>query len=49
MTQIFMDYSSMVSPREITLGEIRRYYRPLIDGLIECQKIKEHQKIKNGK
>jgi hypothetical protein len=43
MTQIFIDYASMVSPREITLDEIRRYYTPLIDGLIE------RQKVKNGK
>jgi hypothetical protein len=40
MTQIFIDYASMVSPREINLDEIRRYYTPLIDGLIERQKVK---------
>jgi len=40
MTQIFIDYASMVSPREITVDEIQRFYNPLIDGLIELQKAK---------
>jgi GTP1/Obg family GTP-binding protein len=43
MTQIFIDYASMVSPRDITLDEIQFFYRPLIDGLIE------RQEVKNGK
>jgi hypothetical protein len=39
LTQIFIDYSSMVNPREITIDEIRFFYAPLIDGLCERQKI----------
>jgi len=41
MTQIYIDYASMVSPRDITVEEIRRFYNPLIDGLIELQRLKE--------
>jgi hypothetical protein len=39
LTQICVDYSSMVNPREITIDEIRFFYMPLINGLIERQKI----------
>jgi hypothetical protein len=38
--QIYLDFSSLPSTREITLDEIRFFYRPLIDGLIERQKLK---------
>jgi hypothetical protein len=41
MTQIYIDYASMVSPREITLDEISMFYTPLIDGLIELQVAKK--------
>jgi hypothetical protein len=40
MAQIYIDYASLPSIREITLEEIRFFYRPLIDGLIELQKVK---------
>jgi hypothetical protein len=40
MTQIFIDYASMVSPRDITVDEITRFYNPLMDGLLELQKAK---------
>jgi hypothetical protein len=40
MLQLYMDYSSLPSIREITMEEIRFFYRPLIDGLIELQKVK---------
>jgi hypothetical protein len=40
-----MDYSSLPSIREITMEEIRFFYRPLIGGLIELQKMK---KAKHG-
>lgn len=39
--QIYMDYSSLPSIREITLDEIRFYYEPLIEGLCELQKMKK--------
>jgi len=45
MTQIYIDYASLPSIREITVDEIRFFYKPLIDGLIEIQKAK----IKAGK
>jgi hypothetical protein len=41
LTQIYIDFASGVPPlRDITLEEIRFFYRPLIDGLIERQKLK---------
>jgi hypothetical protein len=40
LVQIYIDYTSLPSIREITLEEIRFFYRPLIDGLIERQKLK---------
>lgn len=40
MTQIYIDYASLPSSREITLEEVRFFYRPLIDGLIDLQKLK---------
>jgi hypothetical protein len=45
MTQIYIDYASLPSIRDITLEEIRRFYRPLLDGLVELQRLK----IKSGK
>jgi hypothetical protein len=39
LTQVCIDYSSMVNPREITVDEIRFFYAPLIGGLCERQKI----------
>jgi hypothetical protein len=44
MTQIYIDYASLPSIRDITLEEIQRFYRPLLDGLVELQKLK----IKSG-
>lgn len=41
LVQIYIDYSSLPSIRDITLDEIRFFYRPLIDGLIELQKAKK--------
>jgi len=38
--QIYIDYSSLPSLRDITLDEIRFFYMPLIDGLIELQQAK---------
>jgi len=46
MTQIYIDYASLPSIREITLDEISFFYRPLVDGLLELQKAKAG---KNGK
>jgi hypothetical protein len=43
ITQIYIDYGSLPSSREITLEEIRFFYRPLTEGLCELQK------LKNGK
>jgi hypothetical protein len=40
MTQIYIDYASLPSIREITLEEVRFFYMPLIDGLIELQQAK---------
>jgi hypothetical protein len=40
MLQIYIDYASLPSIREITLDEVRFFYRPLIGGLIESQKLK---------
>jgi hypothetical protein len=40
MTQIYIDYASLPSIRVITLNEVRFFYKPLIDGLIELQKAK---------
>jgi len=40
MVQIYIDYNSLPSIREITLDEVRFFYEPLIDGLIELQKAK---------
>ena len=46
IVQIYMDYHSLPSIREITLDEIRFFYGPLIDGLIELQKAKAKSKGK---
>ena len=43
IVQIYMDYSSLPSIREIVLEEIRFYYEPLIEGLCELQKIKKEK------
>jgi hypothetical protein len=41
LTQIYIDFASGIpSLRDITLEEVRFFYRPLIDGLIERQKLK---------
>jgi len=40
MTQIFIDYASLPSIREITLEEVRFFYMPLVDGLVEMQNAK---------
>ena len=40
IAQIYLDYASLPTIREITLDEIVFFYRPLIDGLIEMQKAK---------
>jgi len=40
IVQIYMDYSSLPSIREIELDEVVFFYEPLIDGLIELQKAK---------
>jgi hypothetical protein len=37
LVQIYIDYSSLPSLRDITLDEIRFFYMPLIDNLIELQ------------
>jgi hypothetical protein len=41
IVQIYMDYGSLPSIREISLEEIRFFYEPLIEGLCELQKMKE--------
>jgi len=46
IVQIYMDYASLPSVREITLDEIRFFYEPLIDGLIELQKAEKKAKKK---
>jgi len=40
IVQIYLEYSSLPSLRDITLDEIRFFYMPLIDGLIEIQQAK---------
>jgi hypothetical protein len=40
IVQIYLDYSSLPSIRDITLDDVRFFYTPLIDGLIELQKAK---------
>ena len=50
MTQIYIDYASLPSIREITIDEIRFFYMPLIDGLIELQQARAKSKAgKYGK
>jgi len=44
MTQIYIDYASLPSIREITIEEIRFFYMPLIDGLIELQQARSKSK-----
>jgi hypothetical protein len=44
LVQIYIDYSSLPSIRDITLDEIRFFYMPLIDGLIELQQAKAKSK-----
>jgi len=48
LTQIYIDYASLPSIRDITLDEISFFYRPLIDGLVELQKAKASKARKNG-
>jgi hypothetical protein len=38
MLQVYADYSPGISPREITLEEIRFFYEPLIETLCKVQK-----------
>lgn len=38
MLQVYQDYHLPLSPREITVGELRFFYEPLVDSLIEIQK-----------
>jgi hypothetical protein len=40
MIQIYLDYSTLPPIKEITLEEVRFFYTPLIDGLIDLQKAK---------
>jgi hypothetical protein len=40
MRQIYIDYASLPSIKEITLEEVQFFYNPLIDGLLERQKLK---------
>jgi hypothetical protein len=40
LVQIYIDYHSLPSIRDITLDEIRFFYAPLLDNLIELQKAK---------
>jgi hypothetical protein len=44
MRQIYTDYSIAISPRDITLEEIRFFYTPLIEGLCKMQKDLKHGK-----
>jgi hypothetical protein len=48
MTQIYIDYASLPSIREITLDEVRFFYRSLIDGLIELQQARAKSKARKG-
>jgi hypothetical protein len=45
--QIYMDYASLPSIREINLDEIRFFYTPLIENLCDLQKQKRNFKRKN--
>jgi hypothetical protein len=47
LVQIYIDYSSIPSMRDISLDEISFFYGPLVDGLIELQKAK-NKAGKNG-
>lgn len=38
MRQVYMDYNIPISPRDITLEEVRFFYVPLIDSLCRIQK-----------
>jgi len=44
MLQIYADYNICISPREITLEEIRFFYEPMIGSLCKMQK-----ELKRGK
>jgi hypothetical protein len=44
LRQVCIDYASMISPRDITIDEIRFFYAPLVEGLCERQKIKSGKK-----
>ena len=48
MVQIYIDYASLPGVRDITIEEVRFFYRPLIDGLIELQKAKNKAGKKGG-
>jgi len=49
MTQIYIDYASLPSIRDITIDEVRFFYTPLLDGLIELQQARAKAKSKAGK
>jgi hypothetical protein len=38
MRQVYADYSIGISPRDITIEEIRFFYVPMIDSLCKIQK-----------
>ena len=48
MVQIYLDYASLPLIRDITLDEVRFFYTPLIDGLIEIQKEKKKAESKKN-
>ena len=50
ITQIYIDYASLPSIRDISLDEVNFFYMSLIDGLIELQQEKAKSKAgKHGK
>ena len=46
LVQIYLDYHSLPSIREITIDEVRFFYMPLIDNLIELQQARAKSKGK---
>jgi hypothetical protein len=44
---VYTDYTLGISFRDITLDEIRFFYEPLVDGLIEIQKNRARQEKKD--
>lgn len=39
MLQVYQDYHLPISPREITIDELRFFYEPLVDGIIDVQRM----------